>query len=88
MSNFIKLTSMLINTSKISMIEIQNNKYCIHLVENKLDGFWLFSSGYLTSIQNKQIEVCKEKHPIDYKNLTDWINKDLLILVQSFIYIA
>ena len=30
MSNFIKLTSMLINTSKISMIEIQNNKYCIH----------------------------------------------------------
>ena len=75
MSNFIKLTSMLVNTSKISMIEIQNNKYCIHLIENKLDGFWLFSSGYLTTIQNKQIEVCKEKHPIDYKNVTDWINK-------------
>ena len=73
MSNFIKLTSMLINTSKISMIEIQNNKYCIHLVENKLDGFWLFTSGYLKTIQ--KIEVCKEKHPIDYKNITDWINK-------------
>ena len=75
MSNFIKLTSVLINISKVSWIEIHNNKYCIHVIDEKLDGFWLFTSGYLVSNKDKQIEICKEQHPIDYKNLTDWINK-------------
>jgi hypothetical protein len=75
MSNFIKLTSVLINISKVSRIEIHNNKYCIHVIDEKLDGFWLFTSGYLVSNKDKHIEICKEQHPIDYKNLTEWINK-------------
>jgi hypothetical protein len=75
MSNFIKLTSMIINISKVSAIEIHASKYCIHVTDNKFSGLWLFTSGVLNSNEDKQIEVCKEKHPIDYKNLTDWINK-------------
>ena len=31
MVNFIKLTSVIINTSKINKIIIKNNKYCIYL---------------------------------------------------------
>lgn len=75
MSNFIKLTSMIINISKVSAIEIHASKYCIHVTDDKFSGLWLFTSGVLNSNKDKQIEVCKEEHPIDYKNLTEWINK-------------
>jgi hypothetical protein len=75
MSNFIKLTSMIINISRVSSIEIHASKYLIHVTDDKFDGFWLFTSGYLHSNKDKHIEVCKEQHPVDYKNLTEWINK-------------
>ena len=75
MSNFIKLTSMIINISRVSAIEIHASKYLIHVTDDKFDGFWLFTSGYLHSNKDKHIEVCKEQHPVDYKNLTEWINK-------------
>jgi hypothetical protein len=75
MSNFIKLTSMIINISRVSTIEIHASKYLIHVNDDKFSGLWLFTSGVLNSNNDKQIEVCKEQHPVDYKNLTDWINK-------------
>ena len=40
-SHFIKLTSIVINSLKIKKIQIENNKYCIHLINNKIDGFFL-----------------------------------------------
>jgi hypothetical protein len=76
MSNhFIKLYSVLLNTAKISHIEIQPNKYCIHIIDDKVDGFFLFTSGFLKSNQDKTMEICKETYPTDYQMLTDWINK-------------
>ena len=74
MSNFIKFSSVILNTSKIKAIEMNNNKYIITLTTNTLDGFMLFTSGYFKSI-NDQVEICKQQHPEDYKILTDWINK-------------
>ena len=74
MTNFIKFSSILINTSKIKAIEMTNNKYIITLSTNILDGFMLFTSGYFKSINDK-VEICEKQHPEDYKILTDWINK-------------
>ena len=75
MVNFIKLTSIVINSSKINKIDITHNKYFIHLINNKIDGFFLFTSGYIDA-RNDIIEICREKHPIDYNILTEWINKN------------
>jgi hypothetical protein len=74
MSNFIKFSSIILNTSKIKAIEMTNTKYIITLSTNTLDGFMLFTSGYFKSIDDK-FEICKIQHPEDYKILTDWINK-------------
>ena len=75
MINFIKLTSVIINSLKINRIDILSNKYCIHLIDDKFSGLWLFTSGTCNSNKDVMIEICKEKNPIDYKILTDWINK-------------
>ena len=77
MSKFIKLTYYIININHIHSIGIQSNKYNIHLVSNKLDGFkWdvgVMGIGVITS-HNYEIEVCKTKHSRDYKILSDWID--------------
>ena len=74
MSNFIKFSTLLINTSKIRTIEMTNNTYIITLSINKLDGIMFFSSGYFKSINDK-VEICQKTYPEDYKILTDWLNK-------------
>jgi hypothetical protein len=79
MSKFLKLTNFLINTSDIHKIVIQPNKYYIHIVGKKYDGFsWstsLFGFGSISSYTNT-IEVCETNHLTDYKIVTDWINKN------------
>ena len=79
MSRFIKLTNCLYNTNDIHKIVIQPNKYLIHIVSKKIDGFsWGiggFGLGNLASYTS-EIEVCKTKHPTDYKIVTDWIDKN------------
>ena len=74
MSNFIKLTSIIINTQTIKNINVKPSSYCINLTSQKIDGFMLFSNGFLTSIDYK-IDICKEKEPDDYKIISEWINK-------------
>ena len=77
MSKFIKLTNFVININHIHSIVIKPNKYYIHLVSNKFDGFkWdvgVFGIGTITS-HNSEIEVCETKHSSDYKILSDWID--------------
>ncbi len=77
MSKFIKLTNLIINTNHIHLIVIKPNKYYIHLMSNKFDGFKLdivgFGAGTITS-HNNEIEVCETKHPSDYKVLSYWID--------------
>ena len=79
MSKFLKLTNFLINTNDIHKIVIQPNKYCIHIVSKKLDGFnWGiggFGIGYIYSYTS-EVEVCETKHSTDYKIVTDWIDKN------------
>ena len=79
MSKFLKLTNFLINTNDIHKIVIQPNKYCIHIVSKKLDGFnWGISGFGLGNISSYtcEIEVCEKNHSTDYKIVTDWIDKN------------
>jgi len=74
MVNFIKLSNVVINSLKISKIEIHESTYCIHLINPNIDGFFLFTSGFINTINDK-IVVCKYQHPQDYSSLTEWINR-------------
>jgi hypothetical protein len=41
-----------------------------------MDGFFLICGG-ASSSYNTELEVCKSKHSIDYKTITDWIDNNL-----------
>ena len=73
MSRFIKLTNLIINTTKIIKIEIVPVKYIVYM-NYHYEGVTIFGSGSLQSYQDK-IEICKSKHPYDYQIVSDWILK-------------
>ena len=72
MSQFIKLTSMIINKNLITSVFINQNKYHIYTVENNINGFIFFGSGGATSSPEK-IVICEDKSPEDYKIISKWI---------------
>jgi len=74
MSRFIRLSNIIVNTSKIATIDILPTKYVIFMCNHHLDGWWIFSSGNVNSVDNK-IEICQTNDPMDYIILTDWIKK-------------
>jgi hypothetical protein len=79
MSKFIKLTNLVLNTNNIYSIVIKPDKYSIHIVGNHISGFnWNFlgiGAGSISSFTS-EIEVCKNKHSLDYKIVSDWIDKN------------
>ena len=80
MSMFIKLTNMLINSNNIHGILIQPNKYIIRIISKSIQGnSWScggFGLGTVSSLQdNYDMEVCETKNAIDYKIVSEWINK-------------
>ena len=78
MSRFIKLTKYIINCNDIHKITIDSNKYTMHMVSKKIDGFdWKvggFGLGNISS-QTYEIEITKNQNNIDYEIITEWINK-------------
>ena len=76
MSRFMRLTNKIINKNFIHHIDIQKDKFIIHFMTNKMDGLFVFVGGASTSY-NSEFEVCKTKHSIDYKTVTDWIDNNL-----------
>jgi hypothetical protein len=78
MSKFIKLSNIIFNTNDIHKIVIKPNKYYIHIVNKKIDGFnWnlgVFGIGAISSY-TYEVEVCETKDSIDYKIVSDWIDK-------------
>ena len=72
MTNFINLTSRVIN--KLHIIEIikKPNKYFIYMNESYISGTLFLSSGYVSSDRNI-IEICENKQPQDYRIITNWI---------------
>lgn len=79
MSKFLKLTNGLYNTNDIHKIIICPNKYFIHIVGKKLDGFnWKIGGFGMGNIYSHtyEIEVCETTHSTDYKIVTDWISRN------------
>ena len=70
MKHFINLTTRVIN--KLHIIEIikHPNKYEIHMSNNSIDGFLLFSSGSVDT-KNNIIEICNTKNKQDYETITE-----------------
>ena len=82
MTRFIKLTKILLNVNDITKILIDNKKYTLYIKGKEVDGFFLLlwgtgvnnvSSSKLTDI----IEICSDKHAIDYQIIKDWINREI-----------
>ena len=73
MSQFIKLTSMIINKNLITSVFIKPNKYHIYTVENNINGYMLFGSGGASSSPEK-IVICEKMDPEDYKTVSKWID--------------
>ena len=73
MSQFIKLTSKIINKNSISSVYIKPNKYIIYTIENNISGLIIGGSGYINSKPEK-FEVCEKENPIDYKIISNWID--------------
>jgi hypothetical protein len=75
MTYFINLTSRVIN--KLHIIEIikKPNKYFILMSIKGFDGWNIFSSGFISSNDNNIIEICETNNQLDYKTITEWINK-------------
>ena len=76
MYRFIKLSSVIINVPHINKITIENNKYIIHLIPIKYDGFIIFAGGAFSTEINEYI-ICKDKNLNDYNILTNWIKLDI-----------
>ncbi len=79
MSRFLKFTNLIVNSNYIRKILILPNKYCIHITSKKLYGSsWTiggFGIGNISSY-SEEIEVCETTDPIDYKIVSDWIDKN------------
>ena len=73
MSQFIKLTSIIINKNLITSVFIKQNKYHIYTVENNINGFMFFASGVVDSTPEK-IVISEETSPEDYKIISKWID--------------
>jgi hypothetical protein len=78
MTKFLKITHYLLNTNDIHKIVISHNKYIIHIVNKQIGGYnwnvWGIGFGNISSYTS-EIEICKNKHSIDYKIISDWLNK-------------
>lgn len=78
MTRFLKLTTMLLNTNDIHKIIINPNKYVIHIESKKFEGLMGFIIPFGIARQLsyvEELEVCETKDPIDYKMVSEWIDK-------------
>ena len=75
MLTFLKFSFTIINLSHIKQIDIQPNKYDIHLSDNKLKGSYNFLKFGDLSSKSSKIEISNITHPYDYIKMTNWIEK-------------
>ena len=77
MSRFLKLSKVIINKNVIQYIDINKDKFIIHLMSNKMVGTVCVMSNKMEgTLYNNVLNVCKTEHPIDYKTVDDWIDNE------------
>lgn len=72
MVRFLRLSQLIVNTSKIATIDILPTKYTIFMSNHHLDGWMFCGSGDVKSSNNK-IEICKINNTFDYRIVEKWI---------------
>lgn len=81
MSNFIKLSNVVINTRYITKIIIKPSIYSINLIQNDCSGIIVGSSllfwGHLPPVV-REIEISSIDTPDDYKIITNWLTENKL----------
>lgn len=73
MSNFLKLSTMIINTNHIKQIQIYKSQYNI-LLENTINGIMIYGSGGIYTKPN-EIIVNEKTMPNDYELVSNWLKK-------------
>jgi hypothetical protein len=72
MSRFLKLTNYIFNTNDLHKIVIHPDKYRIHIINKKMEVFFILGTGAIQS-DSFEFDVCKTTHSTDYDLVTDWI---------------
>lgn len=74
MKTFLNLSIAVINKLHITEISKRTPSiYTIYMNPNNSFGFSFFGFGFFSTKYNK-IEICREKNPNDYIQITDWIH--------------
>jgi hypothetical protein len=74
--NFIRLSNMVINTSKISTIFMRKNKFDIYLLDKEVYRSVVSMSSPTIHLNHMYVEICKKKQPCDYLVIEQWINQN------------
>lgn len=73
MVHFLKLTTRILNASRIIKIENVNNVYNIHMLNNKIEGMGSLIFFGVNTKKDDIIQICKEDNPDDFSKITKWI---------------
>ena len=74
MTNFIKLTSSVINKLHIVKIIQRPSTYYLHMNHPNIDGFMLFSFGSISTTHDV-ITICETTNQIDYYIIKKFIEE-------------
>ena len=74
--NFIRLSNMVINASKISTIVMAKNKFGIYLLDKEVYKSTVSVGPPTIHLNHMYVEICKKKQPCDYLVMHQWINEN------------
>jgi hypothetical protein len=74
--NFIRLSNMVINASKISTIVMAKNKFGIYLLDKEVYTSAVSVGPPTIHLNHMYVEICKKKQPCDYMVMNQWINEN------------
>ena len=64
--------SIVLNTARISKIELNENKYKIYVISSSTFGFSFLGNGVVFGDDHSVI-ISRNEHPEDYAMMTDWL---------------
>ena len=72
MSKFIKFSNRIVNTAFIKYVNVETDKYTMHLASNAITGSSILGSGHIAS-HDYIIFATKTEHPESYATIDKWV---------------
>lgn len=72
MNRYLKLSEQILNTRYIQRIVVKPQVYHLYTHTYDADGYTIMGTGAF-STKNNRIDICEERHPHDYKVVSEWI---------------